>query len=219
MANKAQDIEFLPAGWRWVAAGKETWITSTGQTSTARHARKGNETLSTRQVQNVQRSVRKERGIPKAPTIHRTGRIRTIKSSGPRSKKLQSSNTKEGGIGSLYVGHGRTETYVFYTFDDAQQWALTHDIPGFSEDDGLTIVQIRFTDRLKTSDRPGSDTTGGPGYAAITTLDRSDLFFGNAVNDTHYGSIIAPWEMARERIQNYDMSGKDARVYIYVTEE
>lgn len=216
---KAQDIEFLPAGWRWVAAGKEAWITSTGETSTARHARRGNETLSTRQVQNYQRAERATLGIPKAPTIRRSGLIKTIKGAGPRSKKLQSTNTKKGGIGSFYVGHGHTQTYVFYTFDEAQHWALTHNIPSFSAEDGLTIIQIRFTDRLNTTNLPGSDKTGGPGFAAISTLDRSDLFFGTAVNAVRFGSVTAPWEMARQRIQNYDMSGSDARVYLYVTEE
>ena len=220
-----KDIEFLPAGWTWIPQGEETWITSTGQTSTARHGRRGNETLSTRQVQNYQREKRAAQGTPKAPSIPRQGKIRTIKGTGPRSNKLQTDITKSKknptGVGTLYnvERHGYSETYVFRTFDDAQQWALLNKVPAFAQKDGTAIIQIRFTDRLNTTSLVGSDTTGGPGYATLTTLDRANLFFGNIVNEDSRGSLTLPWGTARERIDNYDMSGKDARIYIYVMEK
>lgn len=221
---KATDIEFLPPGWRWIPAGKESWITSEGKVSTARHGRNGNEVLSTRQVQNLQRAKRKEIGVPKAPTVHRTGRIRTIKQGGPRYKKLQTdvtkSNTQDTGVGTLYNAqrHGYTETWVFRTFDDAQQFMLTHEKPDWAS---KAILQIRFTDRLNTTDRVGSDETGGPGYSTLTGFGSADEFFGNAVNDVARGSlgILPPWEQARERINNYDMSGENARVYLYLMEK
>lgn len=231
---QAQDIEFLPAGWRWVAAGKESWITSTGEVSTARHGRKGNEVLSTRQVQNLQRTKRAEIGIPKAPTVHRTGRIRTVKGGGPRYKKLQTDVTpgragkgapftltgKPTGVGTIYneQRHGYTETWVFRTFDDAQQYMLLHDKPAWAE---KAILQIRFTDRLNTTDRVGSDETGGPGYATLTGFGAASEFFGNAVNEGPKGSLetLPPWEDARGRIDNYDMSGDQARVYLYLMEK
>lgn len=223
MARQRSDIEYLPPGWQWVPAGEETWITSTGQTSTARHGRRGNEVLSTRQVQNYQRAKRAEQGVPKAPTVPRTGRIRTVKNGGPRYKKVQTdvtrSETQQTGVGSLYNAerHGYTETWVFYTFDDAQQYMLTHEKPKWAD---KAILQIRYTDRLNTTDRVGSDTTGGPGYATISTFGDAEDFFGAHVNDTIKGTLgtLAPWEDARQRIQNYDMSGEQARVYLYLME-
>lgn len=231
---KAQDIEYLPPGWRWVPAGKEKWITSTGEVSTARHGRRGNETMSTRQVQNYQRARRAEQGTPKAPTVHRTGRIRTVKGGGPRYKKLQTDVTpgragkgakftltgKPTGVGTIYneQRHGYTETWVFRTFDDAQQFALLHKKPVWAS---KAIIQIRFTDRLNTTDKVGSDETGGPGYASLTNLDAASRFFESAVNETTRGTLgtLAPWEQARQNINNYDMTGDKARVYIYLLEK
>lgn len=225
---EARDIEFLPAGWRWVAAGKEKWITSEGKESTARHARRGNQTLSTRQVQNIQRAERSALNIPKAPAIRRTGRIRTVKGSGPRGRKLQTNVTtgfnQNTGVGSIYNEevHGYTETYVFYTFDDAQEYALTHNPPDFA---AYMLVQIRYTNRLVATDRVGSDEVGkGPGYATLSrgflSTSKNSLTWGNGVNATETPSgDSSPWEYMREHIGNYDMSGQDARVYFYLMEK
>jgi hypothetical protein len=221
---KATDIEFLPPGWRWVPAGKESWITSEGKISTARHGRNGNEVLSTRQVQNLQRAERAKEGVPKAPTVHRTGKIRTIKNGGPRYKKVQTDVTKsehvQTGVGTLYneQRHGYTETWVFYSLSDAQQYMKSHGKPDWAN---WAILQIRFTDRLNATDRVGSDTTGGPGYATLGGFVHPKFLFGDYVDLSTKGVLEtkSPWEEARSRITNYDMTGDKARVYLYLMEK
>lgn len=199
-------IEDLPVGWEWVPAGTKTWITSQGKQSTARHAenRLSGQTMSLRQAQNIQRGARAQRGQPKGPSTPRTGKTRTIK--GPYDAKSK----------SMYRPdiHGRTETLVFRDFNSARNFAALNGLPEWAKSG---IIHIRYGERLVSTNRQGSDTLDRNGYASITGFFNTANAQGPDAFSTS-SSIPFPWQEAEQRIQNYDMSGKSARVYIVLSE-
>jgi len=219
---KATEIEYLPFGWKWVGAGKSSWnYTNTKGvtiTSTARHAEGPNgAVLSTRQVQNQQRAARAAAGMPKPPTVQRQGRTRTIK--GPAGLATDVTRSTSGlptGVGSLYNPnrHGQTVTWVFRSIEDARDGIINKYVPPPWAKYG--ILKARFTERLVGTDRIGSDTVGVKnGYATISGFADPGDIVDDATNYNDYtGDIRNVWIGAENRLKNYDMSGKQARVYI-----
>lgn len=210
------DIEYLPPGWHWVAAGKETWFYKNAKgeevASTAKHARRGDETMSLRQAQNIQREERERLGTPKTPSVPRSGKIRTIKTERDLDK------TSKGGV-SLYSPelHGRQEIYVFRNFADARNWAFQNssNLAQFKN----FAIQIKYTQRL-FGKKPGSDPKSKGGHATLGSPSRYSTFTAGIVSNEKNVSkdTLNPWEEAREKLSGYDMSGDNARVYIYASE-
>lgn len=209
MANTDRQIEFAPTGYRWRSAGQD------GQS--ARHALdpSGN-VISLRQAQNIQRAERERLGQPKAPTVQRQGRTKRIVNKG-----LAGTDTKAGQVGSLYDPgrHGRTESWVFRSFDDAKTYLTLNKLPSWAK---FGIIQIRFTERLVGTDRVGSDTVGARnGYATISGFtDVQDLQDEAADSELHTDTKVGNvWLNAEERLENYDMTGNRARVYVFLQEK
>lgn len=206
---KDRQIEFAPVGYEWRSAGQDG--------VSARHALdpSGN-VISLRQAQNLQRAERARLGQPKAPTVQRQGRTKRI-----INKGLAGDNTKAGQVGSLYnpERHGRTESWVFRSFIDAQNYLITNKTPEWAK---FGIIQIRFTERLVGTDRIGSDTVGVKnGYATISGFTNVEDLRDEAADeelhtDTKTGNV---WLNAQDRLENYDMSGDRARVYIFLREK
>ena len=202
-----QEIQGLQqGGWFWVDAGKEQWTTSEGKVSTARHARRGNQTLSVRQVQNQQRATRSQQGRPKAPTMPRTGKTRTI-----RGKYAEKS-------GSLYnpTEHGRIEPLVFRSLNDALNYGALEGWPDWAT---LGVIQIRYTERLVTTDKVGSDVRDKNGYATITGYFLPSEAEGANVYLESRGTEPFPFQQAFQNIVKYDMTGSRARVYVVLMEK
>lgn len=224
---KAKDIEFLPPGYRWVAAGKEKWTTSQGKESTQKHAVGPNgETLSVRQVQNRQKAARVEAGQQIPARVRRTGKIRTIKGGGPKNKR-SIDRTKGGRSGTSSgisldspVSHGRTESLVFYTLQDARQWVFNNTqelATGWAQ---FGLLSIRYTERLVSNNKIGSDELDKNGYASITpffTVDSLTKYV--ARNEGIDDQPPNPWALAISNISRYDMSGDNARVYLELKEK
>lgn len=212
---KSKQIEFLPAGWEWRYKGEQQWTTAKGTASYERHAYNVNtgKTLSVRQAQNLQREERVRQGQPKAPTVQRTGRTKRIVNKGQPGE-----NTKRGDVGSLYnpARHGKTETWVFRSLSDAQNYVTKNALPKWAK---FGIIQVRFTERLVVTSKTGSDTRSKNGYASITPF-RSTRDLVEFTDPTLHarGEIDSPWTVAENNISNYDMTGDRARVYIYLQE-
>lgn len=200
-------IKDLPVGWEWVPAGKETYFPSPGVSSTARHAKNtlSGQTMSLRQAQNIQRSARALRGQPKGPTTPRRGKTRTIRGA-------------YGSNSTLYdpERHGRTETLVFRSLADAQSYAVLNGLPSWAN---IGVIHIRYTERLTTTNRVGSDKLDKNGFATITGFFEPDKNSGPEALVPSRGIVPKAWEQARERIVNYDMTGSRARVYIVLSEK
>lgn len=195
MAKQARDIEYLPAGWRWVGEGKATWTTAQGKQSTVRHAEGPNgATLSVRQVQNQQRAARAQQGQPKPAQIGRAGRIYT------RADK------------------GRTgTTWVFRNFQDAKAYIAKNGVP---DEYKLALIQIRYSRRVVGSTNPNSDPKVSGGYATLGNYDTTEDFVEGALPAS--GPTLGPkkinrWYQAEQRLSEFDMSGKNARVYVYLS--
>lgn len=216
---KSRQVEYLPQGWEWRSKGQETWTTSNGKQSTERHAVNVNtgETESVRQVQNRQRAYRQEvLGQPKAPSIPRKGKTRTIYGAyipGDNTRGLHES-------GSLYnqERHGEIKTVVFRDLESAWAYVLTQeDISRF-----LNVhIQVRYTRRLITTTKTGSDKENQKnGFATITPFRTGDFYMEGAQNMEvgRIGINQNPWHQAALNMQKYDMSGDKARVYLVLKE-
>lgn len=219
----ANQIEFLDPGWVWVYKGKTVWKKPDGTLSDERHGYNllTGENLSTRQVQNIQTKRREALGIPKAPTIKRSGKIRTVysfKEEKHKATDVTVSNTQETGIGSLFNPNtrGKVATWVFYSLQDAEAYVKSHNFPKWASHG---MIEVRFTERLVITNKPGSDQKVKNGYASITPFYRISSIKNFAGQGPAKGTIQQPWDVAREAIKNYDMTGKDARVYIYMAEK
>lgn len=212
-----KSIDYLPPGWVWVYTKEhQAWTTSKGTTSYERHGynTQTGATLSTRQVQNMQRSTRETAGTPKAPSIPRKGKTRTI---------IKNKGHQQGGFGSDSVGE--EQKLVFRNLDDARMYIAHYGVPdGFQN----ALIQIRYSSRLKGPARAGTIRDGKQyvipqGYATLTRYIEADsnnaTLVTDAMNatlgDTRYPNV---WVQAEQKIQEFDMTGKSARVYIYFTQ-
>lgn len=210
-------IQYLGPGWVWVYADeRQAWTTGKGNVSYERHGHNTltGENLSTRQVQNRQREARAAQGIPKAPSIPRTGKTRTI---------IKNKGHQLGGFGSESLGEERK--LVFRTLNDARNYIAQQGVPdGFQN----ALIQIHYTNRLKGPSRAGTSRDGREyiipqGYATLTRYIEADgnnstivLDAMNAtLGDTRYPNV---WQQAEQKIQEFDMTGKNARVYVYFTQ-
>lgn len=223
---KSRDIEYLPSGYRWVAAGKEKWTTSQGKESTQKHAIGPNgETLSVRQVQNRQKTARVATGQTIPERVRRIGKIRTIKGGGPKNKR-SIDRTKGGRSGSSPgisldspISHGHTESAVFYSLDDLRDWVATN---GQALEHGwssFALVSIRYTERLVATTKIGSDELDKNGYASITPFhDIGDFVEFISSTQSTQAQPENPWYEAYSNISRYDMSGSNARVYLEMKE-
>lgn len=224
---KNKDIQYLPPGYTWIAAGKEKWTTSQGKESTERHAIGPNgETLSVRQVQNRQKEARQAAGQQIPTRVRRTGKIRTIKGGGPQNKRTihrtkggKSSHSSGISLDSP-VSHGRTESAAFYTLDDLRDWVaqngqiLEHGWASFA------LVSIRYTERLVATTKIGSDVLDKNGYASLTPFhDIGDFVEFVSSTQSTYAEPENPWHEAYTNIARYDMSGSNARVYFEMKEK
>lgn len=215
--SRKKQIDYLPQGWEWrYKEDHEAWTTSSGKTSYERHGvntLNPNETLSVRQIQNIQRQVRANQGKPKPATVKRTGRIRTIK-----TEREIGENTKRGEVGTLFnpARRGITETWVFYNLTEARNYVYRYGLPEWANH---AMIEIRYTERLITTNKTGSDTRDKNGYASITPFRSAyDIEYFVDKNGAN-GAIPNPWDLAVSNIANYDMTGDRARVYIYLAEK
>lgn len=221
---KNRQIDYLPQGWEWKYKGEQSWTTSQGRTSNERHGYNAltGETKSVRQIQSEQQASRKNLGLPKAAPIKRTGKIRTIKEGGPGRQTNQTnvtrSSTLQTGVGSLFNSNfrGKTETWVFYNIQDAQNYVIMNGLPEWANH---SMLEVRYTERLVVTNKVGSDQRNRNGYASLTPFFSVEDIEDFAIDPQADGGIIGnPWGIAYQNIQNYDMTGDKARVYIYLAE-
>lgn len=202
-----RQVEYLPEGWQWRSKGQDG--------KTARHAlNPQGEVVSLRQVQNMQRARRAELGQPKPPSIRRRGRIHTRQTPGGLPTNVTSSPVQHlpEGVGSLYNPnqHGQIQTWTFYDFQDAMRGVMIDYKP--PEWAKYGIIKVRYTERLRSTDRTGSDVVGQKnGYSTLSWIaDPQDM----QMNAPNVGQSLGIWDLAAQRLSNYDMSGSNARVYI-----
>lgn len=201
---KSRQIEYAPVGYEWRSAGQD------GQT--ARHALdpQGN-VISLRQAQNIQRTERARLGQPKAAQQRRTGKIRT-------QRKLDVKGKSATTIHSASV-HGRIERLDFYSLNDARTWVTLNGVPQWAQN---AVIQIRYTERLRGTGKKGSGKVGDRnGYASLTGFNIRETFIKEAGDrafavGSDTGNV---WNNAERRIADYDVSGDNARVYIYLQEK
>lgn len=210
-------IQYLPPGWVWVYADEhQAWTTGKGNVSYERHGHNTltGENLSTRQIQNRQREARSQAGTPKAPTIPRTGKTRTI---------VKNKGHQYGGFGSEEIGE--EQKLVFRTLDDARNYVAQYGVPdGFKS----ALIQVRYSSRLKGPARAGTTRDGKEyvipqGYATLTRYIDAEGNTSTLVDDaidattgsTQYPNV---WNQAAQKITDFDMTGKNARVYLYFTQ-
>lgn len=206
------DIKYLP-GWHWVAKGKETWERENGTTSTEKHAiDPTGKARSVRYTQDRQKKAEAAQGIVRPPSKPRTGKIRTIYG--------QTGGRKTGGSGT---NRGQV-ILVFRDFDSARNYVVQNGLGNFR----LGLIQIRYTERLNAATNPGSDKSPRGGYSTLTSYQsisvpkgphagEDDIFVIGAYTTTsRIGSQDNPWEEAKSQLNNYDMTGDNARVYIYL---
>jgi hypothetical protein len=209
-----RQIEGLPTGWVWTT---EPWINSRGQQSTARHGhwvgdgrrvKKGNRDLSLREVQKRQKQAKAKSGItPKVPT-RRVGLIKTLRG---HPERPQSKFKKE--------EHGDVKVLSFYNIVEARNYVALH---GIDEKYLHVLIQIRYTEKIVDTSKTGSGTAVGKknGYATLSSFRSAEVYNkGASSTEVKFGEITNPWLQAEVNIQNYDMSGNRARVYIYVAEK
>lgn len=198
--DEYKQVSNLPQGWVWVYKGKEQWVTSQGKVSDERHAKNllSGKTLSVKQVQNQQRETRAALGQPKAPAIKRTGKIRTQKFA--RRDKAQR-------FGEL---HGETRIYTFYDIDSAEAWVKEGHIP---KNLRMAIIQARYTKALGVAGPKSDPYAKKGGYVNLTSYASTSIL-ERGVSKTG----VAPWEEARAKLPNFDMSGSNARIYVFASE-
>jgi hypothetical protein len=233
MAAKKQ-IKYLPEGWEWRYKGEQTFTFTDAKgivhSSDERHGynTKTGDYLSTRQIQKRQREVRSQQGVPKAPTVARTGKIRTIKSGGKSRKQLQTNVTRSNseqttptGVGSLFNENfrGRTETWVYRNLNELRSDIWRNLPTGLPDWVSYGMIEIRFTERLNVTDKVGSDQLVKNGYASITPFYSKEDFVDYVDKTGSLGDIPNPWDVAIDNLQNYDMTGPTARVYLYLAEK
>lgn len=201
------NIEFLP-GYRWAYKGEETWTTKTGKSSNERHAIAPDGTrLSVRDAQNLQRARAQVVGQAKAPTVPRQGRTKRLVNKGAP------------GQGSLYDPsvHGKSESWVFRSYGDAQNYFMLNPPPNWARN---AIIQVRFTERLYSTTKVGSDKVGKKnGYASVSPyFDAQEI--SEMASGQQYGGIVPnAWDAGAKNLTNYDMSGDKARVYVLFQEK
>lgn len=211
-----KDIKYLP-GWRWVSAGKEEWIANRGtkseHRSTQRHAidPEGN-ARSVRYTQDRQKEAEAESGVVRPEPVPRRGKIRTIFG--------QTGGRKTQGKGS---GRGQI-ILVFRDFVEAREYVKQHsdEIRKFT----YGLIQIRYSARLKNATRPGTDTSPTNGYSTLTGYQFAELPADKGAGPFVLGAYTSasiglgnPWEDAARQLTDFDMSGENARVYIYLTNQ
>lgn len=215
---KGKQAEYLPKGWEWRYEDEQTWTTSQGKLSTQKHFYNPltNEYMSVRQGQKLQRIARESAGQPKPKSIPRTGKIRTIK--GGHGPKRKIDKTARGGL-SIYgpETHGRTESLDFYSLVSAQNYVFSNGLPSWAK---YAIIQVRFTERLVATSKTGSDEVGEKnGYASLSKfVGIKDLEQFVTDSQPVVDEVVNPWVEAYSNITNYDMTGKNARVYILLQE-
>lgn len=221
MANKKSNrqIQGLPQGWKWVSVGQETWTTSTGATSTAKHAiDPTGKRVSLRQAQNLQREARAAQGQPKPPSIPRTGKSRTIKYTQGLVDRTKGGKTGTSLGVSLYSPerHGQAQSIVFYDFDGMKKWVEAHPLNDMYKN---VTIQIRYTERLSEPTKTDSDPTKKGGYATLTPFRTADFFNDTVTSEqANFGDLQNPWLQAEQKLGEFDMSGKNARIYLYMSE-
>lgn len=208
---KSRNINQLP-GYTWVYKGEETWSFKRGNktvTSNERHAIAPDGTrISVRQAQNLQRANRAAQGAPKPAAIPRTGRTKRIVGSHQPGKS-----------GSLYDPnvHGHSESWVFRSFQDAQNYFIMNKPPEWASS---AIIQIRFTERLIATTKVGSDKVGKRnGYASISPYVDAQELPEQALGKQYAGKIGNAFTEGLKNLGNYDMSGPNARVYVLFQEQ
>jgi hypothetical protein len=163
------------------------WIYEAGDGYEGRHAKNilTGETMSVRQAQAAQRTLRAGSGQPKSERIRRVGKT----SSRRRTTQL----------------HGRTSTAIFTDLESAYDWVQTN--ASFLKTFKNHAIQIRYTERL-VEHKEGSDTRKRGGYATLTIYLRYDILLRNST-----------WNEVAARLKtDYDMSGDNARIFIYSQE-
>ena len=204
---KDRQIEYLPQGWVWRSAGQDG--------KSARHAiRPDGSIASLREAQTLQKQERAQLGVPKAPQQRRIGKIRTQRNLG------QGTNKKPDATGMFNPEiHGRIERLDFYSLQDAQNYVALNGLPSWARHG---MIQIRFTERIRGGSLPGSDKIGKRnGIAALSGFSTSKTIQAEAADTTFAANSDSGnvWANAQKRVQNYDMSGNNARVYIFVQEK
>ncbi len=213
MAQNRQ-IEYLPPGWVW-SNQPWTYTTKTGivKHSTARHGHGPHgEDISLRQVQERQAAEKTREGIVRPAPVRRTGRIRTFRGF-PGVKRTQF------GPFESEVTHGIQQSFSFYSLDAARAWVMMNGLdPRFEH----VVIQIKYTEKITDTRKTGSPTAKGTkgGFATITPFRSASLFNDSAplTSEESRGEIENPWVTAEKNLSNYDMTGSNARVYIYMAE-
>lgn len=198
-------IDYLPAGWVWMYKGEQEWTTSRGKTSVERHGYNTTtkETLSTRQVQNIQRKERADQGAPKAVAVPRTGKTRT---------------TFYGAVGTK----GQRASLAFRNLEDVEAYVRS----GQADWAEMAYLKIKYDSKsVGNDDSPPSDKAGYTAispwtdvsfykqYAGTNILgkpEHQDLFGGDAITN--------PWIRAEIALQDYGMRSKRARYYLVLQE-
>jgi hypothetical protein len=208
-----RQIVGLPTGWVW---SNDPWVNSRGQQSTARHGhwvgdgrvvRKGNRDLSLREVQNRQKQTNAKLGIVKPASKRKTGRIRTIKYNPEKPKEILNPERR-----------GQAQYWTFYTLAEARSFVGLQGIPLKYLN---VLIQVNYTKKIVDTSKTGSDTKVGKrnGWATLTPFREAAIYNDGAVtNDAKIQIFDNPWIQAETNIQNFDMSGSKARVYVYMAE-
>ena len=206
--SKSRIVNYLP-GWHWIYKEDHVqWTTRTGRTSYERHAvAPDGQTYSVRDTQVLQRIESGKAGQPKPPTVPRQGRTKRLVNKGAP------------GQGSLYDPsiHGKSESWVFRSYGDAQNYFMLNPPPNWARN---AIIQVRFTERLYSTNKVGSDKVGKKnGYASVSPyFDAQEI--SEMAQGQQYGGIVPnAWDAGAKNLTNYDMSGDKARVYVLFQEK
>jgi hypothetical protein len=216
MAKKVLDRQIvgLPTGWVW---STEPWVNSRGKQSTARHGqwvgdgrrvKKANRSLSLREVQKRQGQEKAKQGIVKPAPVRRVGLIKTLRG---HPESPQSKFKKE--------EHGDVKVLSFYNIVEARNYVALH---GIDEKYLHVLIQVRYTEKIVDTSKTGSGTSVGKknGYATLSSFRSAEVYnVGASSTEPKIRGLDNPWVQAETNIQNYDMSGKRARVFIYVAEK
>jgi hypothetical protein len=220
MAKIPKDIQYLP-GWYWVSAGKEEWTANIG--TKAQHTTKERHAIdptgaarSVRYTQDRQKDAEAAQGVVRKPVEHRTGKTRTTYGT-TGGRKTSGSGTNRGQV-----------IIRFTDFTSARNYAVLEGLGDFT----YGLIQIKYSRRLSGTNRPG---TNGKEYGGFSTLvgyqynqypntkqfrenaGKPGPFSRGAATSAKLGVEGNPWEVAKERLQEFDMAGEDARVYIVLT--
>jgi len=155
--------------------------------------------MSTRDVQNIQRTKRGVAGQPKPKTVHREGKTRTV---------FGSSQT-----------HGSSITPIFRTFEEAQAYVTSGNIP---KKFNKIAIQLKFAEsaipgKKYPARRKDGVVVSQENYATLTEFYTRDAAMHGPTKTQRQHGAESMWEKAYSKLNNFVLD-KDSRFYIFARE-